>query len=500
MNPALHVTIVGGGFSGSSAAIQLLRRASAPLVVTVVEPRAALGPGLAYTTQDPDHRLNAPTSSHSVDPTDPQHFTRWCEAEGVFDADPAAWAGRGTAYVRRGDYGRYLTASARDPGALSPNAARIVHLQARATAAMRRDGAVVTSTDAGQTLTSALLIVATGNPPPGLPALLGHALREHPAIVADPMREGGVAGIDRQARVLVIGSGLTALDVVSTLVRRGHAGGIVVVSRRGLRPRPQSPALEAIAAAAAAGSATRPLDRILGPLPAFLQSDVDAPTATAWLRKLRRRIRDLEVEGHSWHVGFDQLRDVVWRAWPLLPGVQKQRFLRRLRPWYDVHRFRAPPQNDALVRAAEAEGRVRFRAARLRSIDPGDDPRTVSVRLSGAAGGPERVETFGAVVNCTGLDPAAGAPDNPFLSSLMQAGWLRVDDTGLGFAVDENCRAIDATGRPQADVRVIGPPTAGVFGDPLGAVYIAAQIHRMLPDVFSQLAGRAAAHRSELPL
>jgi uncharacterized NAD(P)/FAD-binding protein YdhS len=72
----------------------------------------------------------------------------------------------------------------------------------------------------------------------------------------------------------------------------------------------------------------------------------------------------------------------------------------------------------------------------------------------------------------------------------MRQGWLVPDATGVGFAVDAKCRPLDASGVPSDRVRVIGPPTAGAFGDPRGAMFIAAQVRRMLPGVFASLARR----------
>lgn len=496
MTDAVPITIVGGGFSGTSTAIQMLRRSRVPLAVTLVEPRAVVGPGLAYTSRDPDHRLNAPTASHAVDPVDPGHLMRWCLAEGLFERDPQAMTGGGPAFIRRGDYGRYLAASLRQLADEPPAGCRVELVRARAIHASVGHDTYVTTTDTGRTLTSAMLIVATGNPPPRLPSSFDPALRGHPSLVAQPLQDGALAGIDRQARVLVVGSSLTALDVISTLVRGGHSGGIVVVSRRGLRPRPQSPALDATAAAGDPAAALRPLDRILAPLPDFLSPGRSAPTTAGWLRSVRARIREREADGQSWHIAFDEARDVVWRLWPLLPPAQQRRFLRSLRPWYDVHRFRAPPQNDALVRGAEAEGRVEFRAARLHSVVGVPGGALLRARLRERGEAADRDEVFGAVVNCTGLELGAGVTDEPFLSSLLAQGRLRMDGPGIGLSVDANCRAFDARGEAQARLRVVGPPTAGTFGDPLGAVYIAAQIHRMLPDALATLADAAASARA----
>jgi len=484
-----RITIAGGGFSGATAAVQLVRASPVPLEITIVEPRETAGPGLAYSATDPDHRLNGPTWSHSILPEDGGHFTRWCDAHGVLQRDPEALVPDGNAFVRRADYGRYLAAELARHARWPANGSTIAHLRDRASRVAFDGHAISIATEAGRTLDAAMLIVATGNPLPRLQAPFAPSLAGHPSIIENPLEPSRLGDIDPLARVLVVGSGLTALDIVSTLVRAGrgafgsHRGGIVVTSRRGLRPRPQPPAV----ASGEGAEPPRPLDRIMGDVPAFLLPPAAPPTLRAWVRAVRERIREVEAGGDSWHKGFDELRDVVWRAWPLLPADQKRRFLRMLRTWYDVHRFRAPPQNDAIVRAAEARGAVEFRAARLRSVEAVAGQHTLRVRFAPRGGDDERVECFDAIVNCTGLDAAAGVRANPLLASLVADGALSVDETGIGFAVDARCRAIGVDGRANPALRVVGPPTAGTFGDPLGAMFIAAQVYRMLPDVFDAL-------------
>lgn len=479
-----RITIVGGGFSGASAAVQLVRHSAFALAVTIVEPRAEAGPGLAYASSDPDHRLNAPMANHSIDPLDALHFTRWCDANAVFERDAAALLPDGRAFVRRGDFGAYLAASVREHSARQQNGSTIEQVRGRALRADIDDAGgqhIVVRTEAGTAIESQMLIVATGNPLPRLPAALALPLHGESMLIADPLAPGRLRGIEPSARVLIVGSGLTALDAVSTLLRNGHRGPIVVVSRHGLRPRPHAGSghpSEAIAES--------PLERILGPVPAHLPGADDVPTALGLTRSLRTRIAERVAQGHAWQAGFDELREVVWRVWPRLPTNEKRRFLQRLRPWYDVHRFRAPPQNDAMVRAAEAEGRVEFRKASVRAIATAIGGRALRVSLALRGGQATRAEAYDRVVNCTGFAAASSAA-NPFLASLLDDGRLTSDPTGLGFSVDGDCRAIDVQGHAQPRLRVIGPPTAGCFGDPLGVVFIAAQIHRMLPDALNSL-------------
>lgn len=466
-----RVIVIGGGLSATSFAVQLLRRARHPLKITMLEPRKHLGRGLAYSATDPDHRLNAPLDVHWIDPDKPLELREWCEANGVFDSDPGCLTSNGHVFLRRSDLGEYLSSRLQpymDEGATSG----IRHVQATAVSATCEKGIYKVQTDNQGEVVGDMLVVATGNPAPSLraPFTAEQALDER--IISNPLAPGVLSSIPVSARVLVVGSGLTSLDIVSTLVRRNHAGEVLVISRRGFRPRAQSPGVLT--------AAPRPI--VLSTVvPDFLQG---VPlSAAAWSRALHKEIRRQAAHGQSWHMTFDAVRDVVWKLWPQLPTPEKIRFLRRLRLFYDVHRFRTPPMNEALVARAEELGAVRYAAATLKRVTT--TRSSLSVDL--ADGASTRSEQFDYVVNCTGLDSAAAWRSNPLLHSMMQSGLLRLHPIGIGFDVDENCQAFQEGRTSEPTLRVIGPPTSGAFGDPLAIPFIANQVHRVMPDVLKTL-------------
>ena len=435
-----RITIAGGGFTGAATAVQLVRRAPFPLEVVIVEPRAELGRGVAYSTADPDHRLNGPIDGHVVDPDEPESLRRWCEQ--MLEKDPEALAGNGMVYPRRGDFGAYVAGVVRAHS-------NIRHHRGLAVDIVRGDGGEIVVTDDGTRIPCDLAVIATGNGSTRLPRAFA-GLAAHASVITDPFAGPTLPAVPPDARVLVVGTSLTALDVISTLLQRGHRGAITALSRRGLRPRPQRPRTGDPDVAATFAT-------IDGPAPEFVTRALAQPTIRSLLRATRRRIAEALAEGQSWQAAFDEVRNSVWRFWPGLAVPEKHRFLRHLRAWYDVHRFRTPPQNEAMVREAEAAGRVRF--ARGRTL-PG--------------------ETYDVVINCSGLDPDCGARDNPLLAALLRSGRIQRDPSGFGFAVDADCRPLGRDG-PEKRLRMLGPPTAGTFGDPLGVIFIAPQIRRAVP-------------------
>jgi len=484
--------IVGGGYTGVCLAIQLVRQTSQPLDITLIEPRAQLGQGMAYSTTDPDHRLNAPTYVHTAIPQEAWHFTRWCQAQGLNQQDPQALHADGARYMRRSDFARYLAQTLQDHAQV--NGCRISHCEDLALDAQRTATGWQISTQGGQILQAGMLLLATGNPPLRLPTPFTGEWRAHPAVIENSLDTQRLKAIRPDARVLVLGGGLTARDALATLLGQGHAGPVVVMSRRGLMPKPQGPVLPVLSQIDSPGVLDQLpgavlMDRLANPVPDFLQAAGPAPTVRALLRALRKRIRQVSAQGVGWTVPFDELRDALWQLWPRLPLAQKQRFFQRLRVWYDVHRFRSVPQTDSAVQKALASGQLQFWAGQVQSVSASGTGVLLSLSRKGEGGRHSSAEAFDVVVNCTGLDTAAGLAENPLLQALSARGHVRLDDARMGLAVDAQCCALNAQGQSQADLRVLGPATLGTFGDPIGAMFIGGHVARTVPDMLRVVHG-----------
>lgn len=474
LSGVVRIVVVGGGVSAASFVIQLIRTSSACVHITIIEPREHVGRGLAYSATDPDHRLNAPLDVHWIDPQRPLELRQWCEAANVLQRDADCRTANGQVFLRRSDMGEYLSAKVQAHASDARTGSSIRHVRDTAISVRVRDELYRVTTEHHGEIAGEVLVIATGNPMPSLrpPFRAEHGLE--PRIIANPLEPNCLHRIPSTARALVVGSGLTALDIVSTLVRRGHRGGILVISRRGLKPRPQSP--ETLQAPPA-------LPVLSTDVPGFIKS---APTrARAWTAALRKEILGMTAQGQNWYQAFDPVRNVVWKLWPTLPTSEKLRFLRRLRVFYDVHRFRTPPMNEAMVADAEREGRVCYQKAILRTVEAHAD--VLKVELSSGMADSGKWHEFDFVVNCTGLDSGSAWRSNPMLHNLLESGMVRLHPTGIGFDVTEHCEAVDAGGVPTPTLRVIGPPTAGAFGDPVAIPFIANQVQRMLPHLLGTL-------------
>ena len=233
---ARRIVIVGGGFSGSSTAVQLVRRSSTPLEITVVEPRAHVGGGLAHSSDEPDHRLNGQPGAHNIDPTDQGMFVRWCEAHGALAADPGARLPNDTVFLRRAVFRQFLEETVAEHAA-SPTGSSICHLRNRVIDVIPSEKSLTVVTAGTTRLDCDLVVLAPGHTRARLPAAFRPEFTRHARVLVDPLAAPRLPAVASMERILVLGSGLTAYDIISSLIVAGHRGPIAVVSRKGLRPR-----------------------------------------------------------------------------------------------------------------------------------------------------------------------------------------------------------------------------------------------------------------------
>jgi uncharacterized NAD(P)/FAD-binding protein YdhS len=443
----VRVAVLGGGFSGAAFAVHLIRALHAAgvaraLQLSIIEPRATLGAGVAYSSQDPAHRINVPAGRMSLFPDDPTHFARWLARTDEAATDPDLLDADGNPFPRREVFGRYVDAILDDTArSFSP----IRHLRERAVWVDRNRGGYRITLESGVVTDADLVVLATSHPPPLLPAQL-RALQGHARLLRDPFDEAALQRIRRDHAVLIVGTGLSMADVVASLERRGHRGRIVAISRRGLlsRGHPGGTAL---------------------PAPFGDFTDRSPRTAGSLLHEIRSTLAAAAAQGIGWHAVLDAVRRDAPQVWASLPHAQRHRVLRHLRPFWDVHRFRVAPQLEAAIARSREEGRLAVHTASLKSVRASGTG--FEARIRHRRGG-EDILSFDAVVVTTG--PAHGAilTELPLVGALARAGLVRADPLGLGVEVDADSRAVGATGTSDPTLLVAGPLARGTVGELMG--------------------------------
>lgn len=428
MSEPFCVAVVGAGFSGVMTAVHLLRaRTGRPIRVLMVNRSGAMARGVAYGTQSPNHLLNVPAGRMSAFPDDPGHFLRYCQGK-----DVSVTAGT---FVARSIYGEYLGDTlAQALNAAAPNSLEQVVAEVRAI----RTGATTADIELsdGRVLTVDRVVLAVGHHPPAHPSELTEEFRASGFYVRDPWAKGWLARVPRDLPALLVGTGLTMLDVALDLKPAGVVGA-VAISRRGLMPQPHDPSV------APAEPAHRPPDI------------EDVNTIREYLAAVRRCVEAVEANDGNWRQVVDSLRPITPQLWQRLSVDDRERFLRHLRPFWDAHRHRAAPSCMKAVDELRASDWLRVRAARLVNVVATGDGVDVTVQPRGQ----DRQETLrvGCVINCTGPSSDVTTANDPLLTHLFSAGLARPDPLRMGIDVTGDGAVVSADGTPSAVLGYVGP-------------------------------------------
>jgi len=309
----VRIGIVGGGATGALVAVHLARRFKVENAeIVLIEPRRNIGRGLAYSTHDPRHLLNVRVGNMSAFADQPDHLLDWLREQGTRSGVdcPTEFC-----FVPRSTYGDYIGDLV--GRAIASGAVRCVH---------------DTCVDAVESVDSIALRLASGRAIVADRVVLATGFDAKPALDSVPAAQAWTdASLDElpgDAPILIVGSGLTMVDMAASLDRRGHRGPITVVSRRGLLPSAHRPV------------ASRQLSADTVPFGAELSE------LLAWVRGLAAR---MSADGADWRSAVDAVRPHTQRFWRSMSGEQKRRFLR---PRLLGH---LPPSNGARDRAAHSE-------------------------------------------------------------------------------------------------------------------------------------------------
>ncbi len=424
----MDVAIVGGGYCAALTAAHLLRHPrAAGLRVALVHEAPYPGRGLAYGTWDDNLLLNVPAGNMSAWDEAPLHFVH--HLQGI---DPSLHEG---SFVARRLYGDYLEQQLQ--AAASDTAAAFQKLPQRATAVRALpDGGYRIELASGTVLDAKRVVLALGHLPPRWPGPLRDvAVRESGFL--QPGDHAGLQALPADAPVLVLGSGLTAIDLVFQLTRHAPRR-VLMLSRHGLLPL---------------GHRSTPKRPQATPAPALL---ADRPlTARGLLRGLRHAAKQRQAAGGDWRDAVNELRAHTPTLWQGLPPRERARFVTHLATYWDVHRHRLAPVAAHRLQALRDAGQVEVLAGRVCEARP--TAKGVQLAFHPRGSTTARTLDVAAIVNATGPGAYLGESSDPLLRQLVADGLVVPDPLGLGLYVGPGHALVGARGEPQPHLLYVGP-------------------------------------------
>lgn len=418
-----RLVIIGAGFSGAATAIQLLRKLPKDVELVIINRSGKMAKGLAYGTNSPYHLLNVPAGNMSAIAGDPGSFLRYCQAK-----DPLIHSG---SFVSRALYGAYLEELLADEEARS--SVSCVRIAGSVTSVGQHGSGAVLHLDTGEEIIADHVILAAGNFPPHNPEVVAPILRST-AYIPDPW--AGPIPIEDESDVLLIGSGLTAIDTLIALMHSAPGARVTMISRRGLVAREHRDVLPALK------------------FETNIQSEILAlpPSITRYVRAIREEIAK---SPEHWREVITALRPVSSAVWQKLDVSERRRFLRHLQPYWDVHRHRLAPESFRLLQTALRTRKVKMLSGGIVEVFEKDGQVEVALRCRGSTD-VQQIQ-FDKVINCTGPCQNVEHVQDQLISFLKSDGLVSLDPLNLGINVNEHYRVLSEAGDPLPWLSYIGP-------------------------------------------
>ncbi|MGC4013379.1 MAG: FAD/NAD(P)-binding protein [Luteolibacter sp.] len=420
--------VVGGGFSGTMTVVHLLRNCGPDTRVVLFERAPEVGRGVAYGTQCASHLLNVPAAGMSAFPDAPFHFHEWCQRKGRA-VEPSGFAPRLW-------YGEYLGEVLRDAALYSR--ARLEVRREEVERIDRTGAGFQIMTAGGEPLAAEAVVLAIGTPP-GREQFSAEGSQQDWPRMMDPWQARALEEVGAEERLLVVGTGLTCMDVLAELASRGHRGGIVVISRRGLLPTCHG----------GHGGATFDAQ-------AFREMLGREPMRISRLcRRVRETIAQAAAAGIDWREVINAIRPMTTGIWAALPGRERRRFTRHLKPYWEVVRHRIAPATMQAVEEMRRSGRLEQRRGALAKLARLADGRYAAEWMHPATGG--GAGEFDRVINATGFSARLAGSSSPLIDDLLGKGWIREDELGLGVDTSSDFRLVEESGAVVSGIYYVGP-------------------------------------------
>lgn len=397
MSEARHIAVVGGGLTGSLLAVQLLRGDPAGQNrITLFEKSDRCGRGVAYSTRSRLHLLNIPACRMSLFPDLPDHFYDWLRSKGIecgrYDFAPR---------MIFGDYVEETLKSAIE----REKSARVVRdevVDLRPGAA----GEVEIALKSGAGARAGLVVLATGiNKPVPLPLFEGFS-----NYVDDPWQPGRIDKIPGGSEILIVGTGLTMIDVAMLLLSEKPDCKVVAVSRHGYLPAPHVTAEFGAAAVS-------------------LQELFECGAIPAIVKRMRLKVEEVRAQGLPWQSVFEEMRGVSRELWSTLPPQERKRFSRHVKSIWSILRHRVAESLFLQIKEWIEQGRLEVIPARPVSAAQSGGKIDVTLHRRGAGCLSARADW---IVNCAGPDENPERSGGALINSLLASGVIRRDPPNPG--------------------------------------------------------------------
>lgn len=403
------IGIIGGGFSGTMTAIQLIKQAESPIKITLIDQQQFFLKGIAYNSYSDTHILNVPASKMSAFPDEPEHFLNWVLTQPAFiDKNKELL---GAAFLPRNLYGVYIEHLWKEMEQLAlKKGISIAFFDAEVEDLELTDEDVTILLNTNNKLTVNKVVIATGNQTPRNPTIKNKTFYSCTNYFKNPWQKNSIENITSNLPILIIGNGLTMVDTLLGLEEVGYKGVVFSLSPNGYNMLPH---------------------RHNGIKYTQLVDEKDSYTSlNDWTKAVFKHIRLVRSYGLSAEPVIDSLRPFTQDIWKNLSDVERQQFMSRIRHLWGVARHRIPLNTHDKIQQLRIQRRLNIIAGRLLDINETD--KGIEVQFYNKKSGNTEAIIVGRVINCTGPDSDITNFSSHFLKKCLEKGYIKQDNLKLG--------------------------------------------------------------------
>ena len=437
LNSNFTIVIAGGGFCGMMALVQLIRKTKFPSEIILINKGYSVACGIAFQSYTNSHLLNVEGRNMSAFPDDPDHFVNWIKLN---YADRYAESEIPTTYFPRNLYGYYLQQVLNQAMQNAPDHLKVRIVQDEITAIVPEYGFLRVDTLSKNSFRADKIILATGNSEPGPPLLKENTFLQSKNYYSNPWTENAVLGLQHDDTVLIIGNGLTMVDVVIGLRDKNFTGNIISLSPRGFNILPHRKA--------------QPQKYIL--------DDLQPPYSLDHLFLIfHKHIRRAHENGMHGETVVDAMRAKTQEIWQQLSLPDKRKFMTHLRHLWGVARHRLPETIYNQMQNEIASNKLKVLAGRIQAIEVLKTHFTVS--FTGRKDQLKNSIQVARIINCTGPQTDIRKMNSTLYDNMLKQGIVKSDEMNLGIYAMPDGRVIDNSGNTSESIFALGSLLKGTL-------------------------------------
>jgi uncharacterized NAD(P)/FAD-binding protein YdhS len=416
------IAIIGGGVSGALVVLNILKQSKRATQILWFDAKNAFCKGLAYSTDEDVYLLNVRASNMSVFVDEPLHFVNWLTQQQLpFSSQD---------FVSRTIYGQYVSSTFNELKD-SHATVKITCLAEEVTTINKNGDEFLVS--AKQDYQAQQVVLAFGNFLPAHPRSIHTNFQQSNRYFQNAFSSQVITQVINQESVLIVGSGLTMIDVVLSLKKHHYTGKITAISPHGYLPQAH----------------------IENPLPttASYINEQQTYTLLQLYSLVNQQLKFARANQLSTHSVIDTLRPHLQRLWLGLSLEDKQQFLRHLRHKWGVARHRVASQSMQVIKELLHNKQlelIRGRVLDIRSNETGFD-----IQYSNREQESNHLQAS-VLINCTGPESNFEKVEIPLIKQLLQAKIICTDALKYGIEASIN-------GQITPNLFTIGPPLKGIL-------------------------------------